>query len=49
MTAEAMDRPRLIARAGVRRTIRPGRIVVWTLLFMGGITMVIPFIFMIST
>ncbi|MEE8272853.1 MAG: carbohydrate ABC transporter permease [Alphaproteobacteria bacterium] len=44
-----MARPRLIARSRVRRTIRPGRIVIWTLLIMGGITMVMPFIFMIST
>ena len=33
----------------VRGPANPGRIVVWTLLFLGGIVMVTPFIFMIST
>lgn len=40
------------ARIGLFRgnkPIRPGRIVMWTLLLMGGIAMVMPFIFMIST
>ena len=30
-------------------TASPGRIVVWTLLFLGGIVMITPFLFMIST
>ena len=33
----------------VRGPANPGRIVVWTLLFLGSIVMVTPFIFMIST
>ncbi len=32
-----------------RTPIRPGRIVMWTLLFLGGITMVMPIVFMLST
>ena len=32
-----------------RAPIRPGRIVMWTLLFMGGITMIMPIVFMLST
>lgn len=40
------------ARIGMFRgnkPIRPGKIVMWTLLLMGGIAMVMPFIFMVST
>ncbi len=33
----------------VRANVRPGRILVWTLLFLGGVLMVMPFFFMIST
>ncbi|WMS41164.1 carbohydrate ABC transporter permease [Acuticoccus sp. MNP-M23] len=32
-----------------RANVRPGRILVWTLLFLGGVLMVMPFFFMIST
>ena len=49
MTAEALERARPIARTRFRPPVDPGRIVMWTLLMMGGITMVMPFIFMLST
>ena len=32
-----------------RKPARPGRIIVWTLLALGGIAMIMPFLFMIST
>lgn len=53
MTAGAIDTPAARAepvavRLG-RRGIGPRTIVVWTLLFLGGVTMVMPFLFMIST
>ncbi|MGJ3262801.1 MAG: carbohydrate ABC transporter permease [Salinarimonas sp.] len=41
--AESLDAP-----AG-RRPLRPGRIVAWTLLFIGGVVMVTPLLFMFST
>ena len=31
------------------KPVRPGRIVMWTLLFMGGVTMVMPIVFMLTT
>jgi multiple sugar transport system permease protein len=37
------------ARAASYRDIRPGRILAWTLLFMGGIVMVIPIFYMLMT
>jgi multiple sugar transport system permease protein len=49
VTAEALDRVRPVARARLRPPVNPGRIVMWTLLMMGGITMIMPFVFMIST
>ena len=36
-------------RVGRGRLGRPGRIVVWTLLFLGGAMMVMPFVYMLST
>jgi multiple sugar transport system permease protein len=36
-------------RRSLRRSLRPGRIIVWTLLFLGGIVMVTPILFMLST
>lgn len=38
----------LAARAG-KKPLRPGRIVAWTLLFIGGVIMVTPLLFMFST
>ncbi|NIX75031.1 carbohydrate ABC transporter permease [Microvirga terricola] len=32
-----------------RRSIRPGRIIIWTLLFLGGVVMMTPILFMLST
>lgn len=55
MTAQTLDRPSPYAagsRVGLFRgdkPVRPGRVVMWTLLMMGGIAMVMPFVFMIST
>ncbi|MEM7445288.1 MAG: carbohydrate ABC transporter permease [Pseudomonadota bacterium] len=53
MTADAIDRTAAgSARVGLFRgdkPVRPGRIVAWTLLMMGGIAMVMPLVFMIST
>ncbi|HZW47086.1 MAG TPA: carbohydrate ABC transporter permease, partial [Microvirga sp.] len=34
---------------GLRFPARPGRILLWTVLFLGGIVMVSPIVFMIST
>lgn len=45
MTALSTDRP---ARSPMRAP-RPGRVVAWTLLFLGGIVMVTPILFMFST
>jgi multiple sugar transport system permease protein len=36
-------------RRSPRRSLRPGRIIAWTLLFLGGIVMVTPILFMLST
>lgn len=49
MTAGALERVEPVARPRLRPPVNPGRIVMWTLLFMGGVTMVMPFIFMLST
>ncbi|MEQ9812465.1 MAG: carbohydrate ABC transporter permease [Azospirillaceae bacterium] len=52
MTAAVEGRAATPTRVGLFRAdkpVRPGRIVAWTLLLMGGITMVMPIIFMIST
>ncbi len=49
MTAEALSRVEPTATTRFRKPINPGRIVMWTLLAMGGITMIMPFVFMIST
>lgn len=47
-TAAALDRT--TPGAGLyRKPLRPGRVVMWTLLFMGGIVMVMPIVYMIST
>ena len=35
--------------AANRRDIRPGRIIAWTLLFIGGLIMVTPLLYMFST
>ena len=35
--------------AANRRDIRPGRIIAWTLLFIGGLIMITPLLFMFST
>lgn len=32
-----------------KANIRPGRIIVWTLLFIGGLVMITPLLFMFST
>ncbi len=49
MTAEALSRAEPVAARRFRKPVNPGRIVMWTLLAMGGITMIMPFVFMIST
>ena len=35
--------------AANRRDIRPGRIIVWSLLFIGGLIMITPLLYMFST
>jgi ABC-type glycerol-3-phosphate transport system permease component len=48
MTAGAL--PSTAARGAVRfKDVRPGRIVAWTLLAMGGIAMIMPLVVMVST
>lgn len=49
MTAETLSRVEPTVTTRFRRPVNPGRIVLWTLLAMGGITMIMPFVFMIST
>ncbi len=49
MTAETLSRAEPTVAVKFRKPINPGRIVMWTLLAMGGITMIMPFVFMIST
>ena len=46
MTATTASATELAAN---RRDIRPGRILTWTLLFIGGLIMVTPLLFMFST
>jgi len=48
-TAGALEAPRGSVLARYRKPVRPGRVVAWTLLMMGGIVMVMPFVYMIST
>jgi len=45
MTTVAFDRE----LSANRRSIRPGRIIAWTLLLMGGVLMVMPLLYMFST
>ena len=49
MTATTIASADSPAQRLYRKPIRPGRVVVWTLLMMGGILMVMPFVYMIST
>ena len=49
MTATAVDAAGSRAAYRWRRPVSPRKIVIWTLLVMGGITMVMPFVFMLST
>ncbi len=48
-SSPALDVPRASALAHYRKPVRPGRVVAWTLLMMGGIVMIMPFVYMIST
>ncbi|PCH79833.1 MAG: sugar ABC transporter permease [Hyphomicrobiales bacterium] len=47
--SQTMDRSSKEAFFKPGKPLRPGRIIMWTLLLMGGITMVIPIVFMLST
>ncbi|WP_246473008.1 carbohydrate ABC transporter permease [Pelagibacterium limicola] len=47
--AALMTRPGSPELAANRRNIRPGRVMVWTLLFIGGVIMVTPLLYMFST
>jgi len=47
--ASTLQAPRASTLARYRKPVRPGRVVAWTLLMMGGIVMVMPFVYMIST
>ncbi|MGH6926125.1 MAG: carbohydrate ABC transporter permease [Propylenella sp.] len=49
MSDLALERPVALSKLGFGLTNRPGRVVAWTLLMLGGIVMVMPFAFMIST
>ena len=49
MTDQALDRVAALPTVRFPLTGSPGRVVAWTLLVLGGIVMVMPFVFMIST
>jgi multiple sugar transport system permease protein len=49
MSVIAADRAGAAPKLGFGLTENPGRIAAWTLLFLGGVVMILPFVFMIST
>ena len=49
MTAETVASPIRVVAERTKRPVEPGRIVMWTLLFLGGVVMVVPFVLMVST
>lgn len=49
MTDSALTRPAAMPKLGFGLTNNPRRVLVWTLLALGGIIMIMPFVFMIST
>lgn len=49
MAAGALALPSGGARSSVLKDVRPGRVVAWTLLFLGGVVMVLPIVVMLST
>jgi multiple sugar transport system permease protein len=49
MTDTVLSRQAALPRLGFGLTNNPQRVIVWTLLALGGIVMIMPFVFMIST
>lgn len=49
MTDAALTRAMAMPKLGFGLTNRPRRVIIWTLLALGGIVMIMPFVFMIST
>jgi multiple sugar transport system permease protein len=49
VASPALSLPSVASRGVALRDVRPGRIVVWTLLFLGGVAMVMPIVVMLST